>query len=179
MVNFKFINDREGSARKGYVPTPETSQSGVTIANGFDIGQHSKQQILNAFNKVLANKLLPYVGLIKQGALDKLEEIPLNITADEAKEINDYSHNKALTTLRNLWQNSKATVAFDNLPSNKQTAVASVAFQYGNLASRTPNFWHQVTSGDWLAAKANLRKFGDDYSPRRNLEADLLESEVA
>ena len=57
---------------------------------------------------------------------------------------------------------------------NKATTVASVAFQYGNLETETPNFWRQVTSGDWNAAEKNLRDFQDDYGTRRNLEADYL-----
>ncbi len=39
MIDFKFIEKLEGSARKGYVPDPDNSKSGVTIACGFDIGQ--------------------------------------------------------------------------------------------------------------------------------------------
>ncbi len=52
------------------------------------------------------------------------------------------------------------------------TVIASVAFQYGDLESRTPNFWKQVISGDWEAAEANLRNFGDNYGTRRVKEAD-------
>jgi GH24 family phage-related lysozyme (muramidase) len=56
--------------------------------------------------------------------------------------------------------------------------VASVAFQYGDLSRRTPNFWRQVTSGDWDAALNNLRHFGDKYPTRRNKEADLLAKDL-
>jgi hypothetical protein len=55
-----------------------------------------------------------------------------------------------------------------------QTVVASVAFQYGDLSLRTPNFWQQVTTENWQAALANLQDFGDKYPTRRNKEADLL-----
>ena len=53
--------------------------------------------------------------------------------------------------------------------------IASVSFQYGvALNRRTPNFWWQITNGDWDGALANLRNFGDRYDTRRNKEADLL-----
>ena len=39
LIDFDFIKDREGFETKGYVPDPEGSQSGVTIASGFDLGQ--------------------------------------------------------------------------------------------------------------------------------------------
>jgi GH24 family phage-related lysozyme (muramidase) len=51
-----------------------------------------------------------------------------------------------------------------------------VAFQYGDLASRTPNFWRQVVAHDWSAACANLANFGDRYPTRRKQEAQLLGS---
>jgi len=54
--------------------------------------------------------------------------------------------------------------------------ITSVAFQYGNLATETPNFWRQVTSGDWDGAVGNLRNFGDAYGSRRNREADYFET---
>jgi hypothetical protein len=50
-----------------------------------------------------------------------------------------------------------------------------VAFQYGDLAKKTPNFWKQVTSGDWGAAKRNLLDFQDKYPTRRKKEAALLD----
>jgi type VI secretion system secreted protein VgrG len=40
MIDFSFIGQLEGNKTEGYVPDPENSNSGVTIASGFDIGQH-------------------------------------------------------------------------------------------------------------------------------------------
>ena len=176
MIDFSFIAKLEGNECKGYVPDPENSQSGVTIASGFDIGQRSFDEISNAFEVSLAEKLLPYIGKKKQEALDFLEQNPLEVTEQEAELINEYSHSNATERLKQLWQNSDAQTGFDDLPDECQTVVASVAFQYGNLATRTPNFWKQVTAEDWDGAEANLRNFGDKYATRRHQEADLLAS---
>ena len=178
MIDFAFIAKLEGSSRKGYVPDPENSQSGVTVACGFDIGQRDVTEICNAFPAELADKLTPYVGKTKQEALVCLNQQPLEITPEEEAEINKFSHAQAEERLKQQWQASGAQTSFDDLPSACQTVIASVAFQYGNLAQRTPNFWHQVTSLDWQAALANLRNFGDKYPTRRNLEADLLEAHI-
>ena len=70
-------------------------------------------------------------------------------------------------------------VDFAQLPAPMQTVIASVAFQYGDLASRTPKFWAQVVARDWSSALANLRNFGDSYGTRRRKEADLLSSQIA
>ena len=74
--------------------------------------------------------------------------------------------------------NDAATMRYDDLPDGVHTVIASVAFQYGDLRSRTPNFWRQITTGDWQGAYRNLRNFGDAYATRRNIEADLLKSSL-
>lgn len=68
---------------------------------------------------------------------------------------------------------------FQQLPAGAQTAILSVGYQYGpNLSAATPNFYSQITNGQWQDAVANLRNFGDDFGPRRNLEADQLEAAI-
>ena len=113
---------------------------------------------------------------IKDSACDALEVLPLTVSKDEAACINAYSHREAQANLVREWQAAQTYTEFHLLSCECQTVVASVAFQYGNLRMRTPNFWHQVTSGDWQGAYENLRHFGDKYATRRNKEADLLES---
>lgn len=176
MIDFSFIAELEGNECNGYVPDPDGSQSGVTIASGFDLGQRSAEEIKAAFDGPLAEKLLPYIGLKKHQALECLQQKPLIVTEEEAETINQFSHTNATNRLKQLWQESDAQTDFDDLPDDCQTVVASVAFQYGNLATRTPNFWKQVTAEDWDAATANLRNFGDKYGSRRHKEADLLTS---
>ncbi|MCZ6804491.1 MAG: pesticin C-terminus-like muramidase [Proteobacteria bacterium] len=82
----------------------------------------------------------------------------------------------AIKQLEERWQAGDPYCNFEQVGCIRQTVVASVAFQYGDLESRTPNYWQQVTTGDWPAALYNLRNFGDRYPTRRNKEADLLES---
>src|SRR5207247_556363 len=60
-----------------------------------------------------------------------------------------------------------------------QTVIADVGYQYGpNLASATPKFWTQVIRQQWTDAIDSLRNFGDNYQPRRDREADLLQNDV-
>ena len=174
MIDFSFIAKLEGNELHGYVPEPRNSSSGVTIASGFDIGQHGAIEITAAFEPSLANKLMPYTGKIKYDAQYYLQNHPLQITRADAIVINTYSHKTAEQRLHRQWQKSTANCDFEQLPSACQTVIASVAFQYGNLATRTPNFWLQVTTGAWQAAIKNLRNFGDNYPSRRHQEADLL-----
>lgn len=176
MIDFTFIEQLEGNTCQGYVPDLQHSHSGVTIGCGFDLGQRSELEIKQAFSLELARKLLPYTELIRHGALHALKQLPLTITQDQVIEINEYCKKSALIKLQKQWQQSSSIFAFDELANECQTVIASVAFQYGNLARRTPIFWRQVTAAKWFDALSNLRDFGDHYTSRRNKEADLLAS---
>jgi len=175
-IDFTFISKLEGSSNKGYVPDPKTSKSGVTIGAGFDIGQRTQAELKQAFTGDLCKKLLPYADKIKQNACDVLAEYPLTVTTEEVDCINEFSHKNAQFNLIREWRAADTYADFDALSSQCQTVIASVSFQYGSLRLKTPNFWRQVTSGDWQAACKNLRNFGDKYPSRRNKEADLLET---
>ena len=162
-IDWKFISDREGSRiLSGYVPDADGSKSGVTIATGFDLGAR-KASDLAGLPKALIKKLTPYLGI--KGAAAQDVAANLSITDSEARSIDEFSKKEATDRLKAKWQSSTGQ-SFDDLPKNEATVIASVAFQYGDLESQTPNFWRQVTTGDWDSALANLRAFGDKYPSR-------------
>lgn len=169
-IDFDFILKQEGFETKGYVPDAENSKSGVTIASGFDLGAR-KESDLTGLPKDIIDILKPFLGF--QGA-EASEIAPnLEVTEDQAKIINEFAKSEAITKLKSKWENATGT-SFDDLSTEQATVLASVAFQYGDLESRTPNFWKQTTSGDWVGAYKNLLKFGDRYTSRRLDEAALL-----
>jgi len=177
-IDWNFIQKLEGFSVVAYVPEPYTSNSGVTIASGFDLGQTNAYDIIAlSLPKDLQDKLLPYIGLKGIAALDFIKKYPLKLTKKEVKLINKAVkkvHVERLTDEYNL--NSDYTFMF--LDSKKQTAIASVAFQYGSLKTRCPKFFKLVTNGQWAKAVHELRNFGDAYPTRRNKEADLLELSI-
>ncbi len=62
MINFDFIKELEGVKKKGYVPDVENSNSGVTIASGFDLGARSKSDLIAlGLPASLVDKLTPYL----------------------------------------------------------------------------------------------------------------------
>ena len=173
-VDFGFIKDLEGYKTTGYVPKQDgkvLGESGVTIASGFDLGQRGVQDLIG-LPEGLATKLLPYLSLKGKDA-DTIAS-NLKVSQEEADVINEFSKQQAMSRLSRQWLGTTGT-NFETLLPNQQTAVASVAFQYGDLAKKTPNFWKQVTSGDWTAAKRNLLDFKDKYPTRRTKEAALLD----
>ena len=178
-IDFSFIAALEGAAiTRGYVPDPDKSKSGVTVGTGFDLGQRNVED-LQALNLPadLIRRLTPYLGLKGLKAKAFLDGQPLNISSDEALLV-DEAFKAPFVDLLAANYTQASGVDFAQLPAPMQTVIASVAFQYGNLASRTPKFWAQVVARDWKSALANLRNFGDSYGTRRRKEADLLGSQL-
>ena len=179
MIDFNFISNLEGGRKtEGYVQDPEGSRSGVTIATGVDLGQMGEIDLsrLN-LSPDLKDRLRPYLGRIKFEAVSLLENIPLQVTPAEAELIDKEVKSRFVRGLERKF-NQTANTVFEGLPDGVQTVIASVTFQYGDLRSATPNFWRQITIGDWQGAYQNLRNFGDSYSTRRNKEADLLKASL-
>lgn len=173
LIDWDFIAISEGGRiLKGYVPHLDGGEieSGVTIATGFDLGQRG----INDVPERLVNMLMPYLGVTGEAAVELAKTKPLVISQSVAKEIDEFSHNEAVELFLMDWNNSQAEIKFECLHINIRTAILDVAFQYGDLPSRTPNFWSQVTRGQWLAAYNNLLNFGDSYRSRRHREANLL-----
>jgi len=165
-----------GSMTRGYVPDAMNSRSGVTIATGFDLGQRHMADLQGLhLPDALCQRLAPYLGLTGSSALATLKATPLEISRDEALAIDSAYKAPFIQQLQEQYSRT-ANAAFADLPAACQTVIASVAFQYGHLAKRTPKFWGQVVARDWAAAVDNLRHFGDRYAGRRRQEADLLAS---
>lgn len=169
----------EGFETVGYVPSERHERnnrvvSGVTIASGFDLGQHNLTYLDKLKLPVKVYQALePYMGLKGNKARRKLKEIPLRLTEDEAMDINvAVKHDKAVEVAERY--NRDSEINYYSLPRAIQTVIMSVGFQYGDLSKRTPNFWRVVTSGDWERAVWHLNHFGDDYDRRRGLEANVL-----
>ena len=181
-IDWTFISAREGGCKlNGYIPKSNgkvLDSSGVTIATGFDVGQYSTNDLKKmGIPHDLIGILEPYCEYIGQEAEEIMDAMgPPQITETEAFELDKASHARTLDLLKKKY-NKVAECCFEALHPQIQTAIASVAFQYGTgLNRRTPMFWKQITGHDWTAAIANLKNFGDKYPSRRKLEAGLIES---
>ncbi|QDF06620.1 pesticin C-terminus-like muramidase [Myxococcus xanthus] len=189
-VDWDFIAEQEGRAvQDGYVPDATGSKSGVTVGTGVDLGARDMNDLDRlGLSDALKTKLEPYLGKQGQDAADFLAENPLNLTAEEVKELDRAVKGEALDNVVNEYNTEVERLnaadggsrpKFAELPREMQTVIASVGFQYGSLKTATPNFFAQVTEQRWDDAKANLEDFGDRYPSRRDREADLLGEGIA
>jgi len=178
-VDYKFLSDREGGRKLlGYVPNSGGSKSGVTIATGFDLGQHNEADLEKLkLSKTLIDKFKPYLGLTKKNAVDAIKKKPLMISDAQALEIDKAVRSRHIVSITNKYNTAieENAVKFKDLPAEAQTVIASVSFQYGiNLQRKTPLFWKAVISQNWKETAKILDDFGDVYKSRRKLESALI-----
>jgi GH24 family phage-related lysozyme (muramidase) len=177
-IDREFIRAMEGSHLKGYVPLVRTTNSGVTIAHGFDLGQLSLREFNSmAISYELKQKLRPYVGLKKYAALSFLKKHPLTISPGDLEQLNVVSADSVLRPLVKYY-NQVSKRSFLDLPPAAQTALFSYAYQCGpyfmHQSHPQKTLWHAFVTQDWPKASKQLRTF-KTYASRRNSEAQLLE----
>lgn len=179
-VDWDFVSRLEGGRTLvAYVPDPARSQSGVTIATGFDLGQRDRGDLAAlGLDADLIDKLEPYLGVRRNEAAALLRDRPLTLADTEARALDMASHRSVLSRLRSNYRHApenRANVLFTELPGDAQTVIASVAFQYGPALGRAaPRFWAAVTAQDWASAVDILEDFRDRYPTRRRAEAARL-----
>lgn len=151
------VTNEGGSLRKGYVPN---NKSGVTIAGGFDLGQHSLADLRNlGLPQTLVDQMSPYIGLTGQAARDALKKKPLNVNRDQAAQIDKSALNSYLNATGRAFNGASSSMEFSNLPWQAQTTIADLWYNMGDLRDSAPTLWRQATSGDWEGAYRNLMHF--------------------
>ena len=106
-----------------------------------------------------------------------LTNIPLQISDSENKTMMPLVKKTYYNRVRDMY-NRAGKFKFENLTPAQRTIVTSVAFQYGDLETKTPNFYRQITQGNWTDAIKNLMDFGDKYKTRRKKEAEYLQKRI-
>lgn len=184
---FEFLRDVEGFKASGYVPQDRRGNpienSGVTIATGLDLGQQDEDSLRRmGLSDELISIFRPYLGLKRGEAQRFLLDNPLRLTAEQATFVEESLMSHDFERMSDLWnstQREEDGIRWDQLDPEKQTVMLSVFRQYGNLPRRTPKFWRSATQGRWNDTVSELRNFGDEYTTRRNKEADLLEAALS
>lgn len=181
-IDWSFIEELEGFSPIAYVPADGAGnplgKSGITVGAGVDLGQWSEAELrAHRVPDAILDQVRPYLGIRGREAQDALAERLLTLTYEDARMLTDCIRGDVLEKLVERYD-AASDRPFKYLPQQAQTVIASVAFQYGNLESKTPQFWRQVVARDWPAAYANLRDFGDAYRTRRWKEAAYLKDLV-
>lgn len=185
-VNTKAIVTNEGGSQvNGYVPRAKggSDHSGVTIAGGFDLGQHNLAELRSlGLPEDITKQISQYVGLKGQAARDAITKAPLKITAAQAAQIDQaVLHDKLDAAGAAFNRQTKKAGAFSSLPWRAQTAIADLWYNMGDLSKAAPNLWKQVTTGDWEGAYRNLKNFNtkdQTLARRAQKNAGLLRNAI-
>ena len=179
-IDWSLIEKLEGNEVFGHQPT---ANSGVTIGSGFDLKEKTESSLKDmGFDPDLIDKLKPYLGLTGDEAAavvnDKNKDLKnLVLSSEETSRLNKLSKKHYTEDIKNQYEEGTGK-KFNKLSPEQQTIVMSVGYQYGNLKTRTPNFWKGVINDDWTGVVNELNNFGDEHDTRREEEAKYLSASL-
>lgn len=181
-----FLADVEGARRDMHVPQDSRGRvigkSGPTIGMGFDLGTKDLAYLDSlGVEKALVAKLAPYTGRRYQPARTYVDAHALTLSQAEFEALNRAVVDREMAKLAAKYDAVSTVGSFGSLPRKTRTAIASLYYQYGTDAPQkaAPNYWRQITNGDWDGALNNLSAFGDAYGTRRRKEAALIQADYA
>ena len=145
----------EATKLSGYVPTPS---SGVTIATGFDLGQHSKEEIKSLnLPKTLEDKLTPYAG-----SSDATKAKNLTITAEEAALLDKAVIDSKLAKFNAAYVDKFGESPERSLDENTRLALASAFFNMGPgmlNAEKNPSMFKALQSKNPALIQKEIANF--------------------
>ena len=178
MANFKdklhsVLKTFEATKLSGYVPTPK---SGVTIATGFDLGKHSKEEIKSLnLPKTLEDKLTPYAG-----SSDAIKAKNLIITAEEAELIDNAVMDSKLAKFNATYIDKFGESPERSLDENTRLALASAFYNMDTgmfNAKKNPSMFRALQSKNPALIQKEIASFhkGAKNQPesRRLVEAGI------
>lgn len=167
--NFTGLNDRASCG-------PVLGVSGVTVGTGLDLGQQSVDGLKEmGIPSAILTKLVPYVGLRKESAAEKLADTPLTLSDSEVDAIDACVHAEYVRRVEALY-NKHSSVPFAECPKQAQAVITSVFYQLGAY-SGNPGYrtlWKYLTAQEWKLAAAELMNGFKRYPSRRREEGKIL-----
>lgn len=173
-IDRTLIERLEGFEANGYVPSQNgevIGNSGVTIANGLDLGQHTKEDLERiGIPKKLIELFSPYLGLKRDEAVRKLEKQPLSLSEEQAEIVRETVFDDLSRSAKN-WYNSHSDTDWNSLSSQQQTVVSSILHQYGTSTTRgAPQTKQSMLEGDWGRVVELFQNWPDQTFQRRRTQ---------
>ena len=202
-IDWNFIKTLEGKEiLKGYVPQKDITEeitfktkdnktikkkitkkivlgiSGVTIASGFDIGQHNKNDLTRIFgsNPKLLNKFLPYAEKRREDAVNYLKKNALILTQAEAELTDKLIKNSQFNSLIKVYNKHDIPKEFKYQSIGIQTVIMSYCFQYGVYSKSANPIWEALKREETqkLVEFWEDKSKGKSYTNRRKSELQFL-----
>lgn len=156
------------------------NSTGVTFGSGVDLGQRSKQELLNdGVPQNIADKLDGYYMLRGQSAYDKVKSNPLTLSDNEAHILSNVYIDIFSHKIEGLLNDANIGLRFSELPVRTRTALVSVGYQRGYYLPKTAsNVWNALIAKDWNGLVTAFNNFGGSTSERRKREGALVQQDI-
>ena len=169
------IKDSDGNFL-GHVP--KLGKSGTTIANGFDIGQHSKEDLLKYnFGEEVNKKLEPALGKnLSNTSAEELDKIASKIilTPEEGERVNTNYFNSFVTDTEkeynDIFKDSKdknVISRFKGLSDLNQTLLVQHKIVSGNIKN-APSLYNSISKNDVDGIIDAVNKYAKGNKPTYN-----------
>jgi hypothetical protein len=163
---------------------PKSGNSGPTIANGFDIGQHNKEDLLKYnFGEKINKKLEPGLGKnLSNTSAEELDKIANQIvlTPQEGEKVNKNYFNKFVNDTEkeynNIFKDSKdenVVNRFKNLSSLYQTLLVQHKIVAGNIKN-APSLYNSISKNDVDSIISTLNNYYQNRSYNEKRKNDLV-----
>ena len=156
------------------------NNTGVTFGSGVDLGQRSKQDLLNdGVPQSIADKLDGYYMLRGQSAYDKVKSNPLTLSDNEAHLLSNIYIDKFSHKIEGLFNDANIGLRFSDLPFRTRTALVSIGYQKGfNLSRTASTVWNRVIAKDWNGLVNAFNNIVDGTPDRRKREGALVQQDI-
>lgn len=178
---------------------PPTGNSGVTVATGVDLSEHTAGELRDwGVSDDTIARLTPFLkpsdgkapGLKGDAAKAQLVEFNRNnpisrdglpqyfIPMSDAQAMDTGALRSTTGYVQRAYDAANPTQSFAQLPDAVRTAIMDAAYQNGpNLAARAPRFWQAITASDWMAAADEMHNWthaqiADPTAPRTPRQQD-------
>lgn len=179
MIDFDFLKSPgiEGWSSVPYVPMCNgrvIGFSGITVGNGFDIGQHNAADLFKAgVRKDLVEKLLPFLGVKGMEAFYRLEKAKKIIEEPEVLELSTIMTDHKAKEFIKIFDERSRSIKWAELPDDIQTILYSLFHAYGYRFPYKHNTFKQVVgSKDVKEIRKvlidNLMDYGDKALDQRH-----------
>jgi len=177
----------------GYVPkieNPTTGRietdpsSGITVATGFDLGQHNEAELkAMGLKPDIVKKLRPFLGLKGASAVaEHQKNIGFQLTPSEALEIDKAVWGSKMKKLEGVFnKHSSKGRKFTDIPPAAQAAIGSLHYNIGFNPNRVKRYWKHVFDEDWPSTISELKNFQSnppELDRRRKAEGEYLEQNL-
>lgn len=195
MIHFAYIQDflvkEEAKFRRGYVPCQPRNYygagdptlytaigaSGVTIATGVDLGQHSYPELAAwGLETRILEIFAPYFGKKKAVAIRALHAAPFSISAEDVEATDHAVHHGYMRQYVIPTYEKASGASYAELPKQAQAVIMSLIYQKGPAGVKKdwPKTWGYLVAQDWEAASRELLSGFTQYKKRRAEEGRLL-----